>query len=214
MKDTSKIASPAGLNKVVENAEVTKLLLNSSKGFTNALSQVTSAATLAAKEFSTDNKLSAMQKVDSVIATYAPTFAKCDANVKKHFANCLWLLVTPDAMLETKAPTDKQGPVTEKASSIVATAGKALIQTLAKEARAANGAGRKVTPKATPKKANFIDLLTAAMQDIDQLPKIKLCLMSLGYALTPIEKTNTKAVKESLSHIVPAPNSILTQLHA
>ena len=190
-----------------QNAKVVAELLDASKGFKGALGHVSQAAKLASAEFSKDDKLTKLQRVDAVIATYAPTFALCDSNVKKHFANCLWLLIAPDAKLEITPPKGKASAVTMKASEVVDTASKATIQKLAMEARAANGAGRTVTPRPDKKPASFFELLVAALKDKDQLIKIKLTLAAAGYALTPIAKLN-KAQKVELTHIVPMANKI------
>ena len=207
MKNPTKPANPVGLATTKQNADVVKALMSASKGFKGALGHISSAAQLASKEFSNDKSVTAKQKVDAVIATYAPTFALCDNNVKQHFTNCLWLLVAPDAQLEISPPKGKAGAVTMRASDVVANAGKHTIQALAKEARDANGAGRKVSAKVTKKPASFYDLLAAALNDKDQLIKIKLTLASAGYALTPIAKLN-KAQKVDVSHIVPVANKI------
>ena len=213
MKNPIKPANPAGVSTTKQNADVVKALLSASKGFKGALGHISSAAQLASKEFSTDKGVSAKQKVDAVIATYAPTFALCDNNVKQHFTNCLWLLVAPDAQLEITPPKGTAGAITMKARDIVANAGKHTIQALAKEARDANGAGRKVSVKATKKPASFYDLLAAALKDKDQLIKIKLTLANAGYALTPIAKLN-KAQKVDVSHIVPVANKITDVVQA
>ena len=215
MKNPTKTTSPAGLIQVspTQNAEVVKALLSASKGFKGALGHVTEAAKLASAEFSKDDKLTKLQRVDAVIATYSPTFALCDSNVKQHFTNCLWLLVAPDAQLEITPPKGKSGAVTMKASDVVSKAGKHTIQKLAMEARAANGAGRKVTPRPSKKPASFFELLAAALKDKDQLIKIKLTLANAGYALTPIAKLN-KAQKVDVSHIVPVANKITDVVQA
>ena len=213
MKTPSKTTTPAGVSTTKQNADVVKALMSASKGFKGALGHISSAAQLASAEFSTDKGVTAKQKVDAVIATYAPTFALCDNNVKQHFTNCLWLLVAPDAQLEITPPKGKSGAVTMKASDVVSKAGKHTIQKLAMEARAANGAGRKVTPRPSKKPASFFELLAAALKDKDQLIKIKLTLANAGYALTPIAKLN-KAQKVDVSHIVPVANKITDVVQA
>lgn len=207
MENPTKPVSPAGLSKALQNAEVVKALLSASKGFKGALGQVTKAAQLASVEFSNDKAVTNAQRVDSVIATYAPTFALCDSNVKKHFANCLWLLVAPDEQLEISPPKGESKAVTMRASDVVNNSSKATIQTLAKEARAANGVGRKVIPKVVAKPATFFDLLAAALQDKEQLIKVKLTLAKAGYALTAISSMTTKE-REAMPKIIPAANKI------
>ena len=215
MENATNKPSPAGLTKVtpVQNGEVVRALLDASKGFKGALGKVTQAAQLASNEFSKDKAISNTQRVDSVIATYAPTFALCDSNVKKHFANCLWLLVAPDEQLEISPPKGEAKAVTMRAGDIVAQSSKATIQLLAKEARAANGAGRKVTPKVEVKPKTFFDLLAAALSDKEQLIKVKLTLAAAGYALTPISAMTQKE-RDALPAIIPAANKITDMAEA
>ena len=180
--------------------------MDASKGFKGALGKVTQAAQLASNEFTKDTTVTNAQRVDAVIATYAPTFALCDSNVKKHFANCLWLLVAPNEQLEIAAPKGDAKAVTMRASDVVATSSKATIQLLAKEARAANGAGRAVTPRVVAKPLSFFELLEAALQDKDELIKIKVTLAKVGYALTAISSLSVK--EREAMHVLPVPNKI------
>ena len=208
MKTDTKPASPAGLSKA--NPEIVKGLLKAGESMKGALGIISNMAMLASKEFSKTG--TSAQKVDGVLLTYKDTFDKIDANVKKHFANCLWLLVNPDNVVETAPPKGKSSAVTMKAIEAVKTAGKHTIQKLAKEARDEAGAGRKVTAKAAPKKpASFFELLAVALKDKEQLAKVKEVLAKSGYALTPITKVAEKQKPAALA-IIPQANKITDQV--
>ena len=109
--------------------------------------------------------------------------------------------------VEVSPPKGDSKAVTMRASDVVNNSSKATIQTLAKEARAANGVGRKVTPKVVAKPATFFELLAAALNDKDQLIKVKLTLAKAGYALTAISSMTTKE-RDALPAIIPAANKI------
>ena len=216
MKNPTKTTSPAGLSKVTPtpNKIVVDELIKAGKNAKGVLGMVAHAALVASAEFTKDKTITNNDRVEAVFETYRTTLAKIgDNNIAKHFRNCLWLLLAPDEKLEITPPKGKSSAVTMPASDIVASSSKALVATLAKDLRDANGVGRKVTPRPSKKPASFFELLAAALKDKEQLIKIKLTLAAAGYALTPITKLN-KAQKVDVAHIVPMANKITDVVQA
>ena len=210
MEKTAKIASPAGLSKVspTPNKIVVDELIKAGKNAKGVLGMVAHAALVASAEFSKDKALTNNDRVEAVFETYKSTLAKIgDNNINKHFRNCLWLLIAPDEQLEVSAPKGESKAVTMRAGDVINNSSKATIQKLALDARAANGVGRKVTPKVVAKPVTFFDLLAAALNDKDQLIKVKLTLAKAGYALTAISSMTTKE-RDALPAIIPAANKI------
>jgi hypothetical protein len=208
VKTAPKTANPAGLSEV--SKQVIKGLKLASAGMKGALGKISEMAILASSEFTKTGK--PVDKVNTLLAKYEPTFKTLDHNVKKHFANALWLLVSPESIVEIAPPKGKSGAVTSTALEAVKNAGKHTIQMLAKEAREEAGAGRKAAAKkVVPKQGSFFSLLEAALKDKEQLAKLKAALAKHGYALTKITKISGKD-KPSALVIIPQVNKITDQV--